>query len=141
MNSAEYDHIGHGYHGGRTTDPDLAAAIWGALADARTVVNVGAGTGSYEPPDRWVLAVEPSQVMIEQRPRGAAPVIRASAESLPLADATVDAALAVLTIHHWTDLEAGLRELRRVARHRVVIWRWTRLRSPISGSCASICPS
>jgi SAM-dependent methyltransferase len=118
---ATYDRIGHGYCGPRTTDPRLADAIWAALGDARTVLNVGAGTGSYEPPDRWVLAVEPSLKMIEQRPSDAAPVIQASAESLPLADATVDAALAVLTIHHWQDLEAGLRELRRVARHRIVL--------------------
>ncbi len=121
MLPAAYDRIGLGYRGVRTTDPRLAASIWAALGDARTVVNVGAGTGSYEPSDRWVLAVEPSRVMIEQRPPDAAPVLHASAEALPLADATVDAALAVLTIHHWQDLAAGLGELRRVARHRIVL--------------------
>jgi SAM-dependent methyltransferase len=119
--TATYDEIGRGYRTGRATDPRLADAIWAALGDARTIVNVGAGTGSYEPDDRWVLAVEPSTVMIAQRPPGAAPVVQASAEALPLADATVDAALGVLTVHHWQDLEAGLRELRRVARRRVVL--------------------
>ena len=85
-------------------------------------MNVGAGTGSYEPRDRWVLAVEPSATMIAQRPPGAAPVVRAVAESLPLADATVDAAMAVLTIHHWADWRAGVAEMLRVTRSRVVVW-------------------
>ena len=92
----------------------LAARIWAALGDARTVLNVGAGTGSYEPADRWVLAVEPSAVMIAQRSPDAAPVIRARAEDLPLADQTIDAAMAILTVHHWPNVEAGLRELTRV---------------------------
>src|SRR5438128_9303836 len=96
-----YDRIGVGYRGIRRTDPMLASRIWAALGDARTVLNVGAGSGSYEPPDRWVLAVEPSDVMIAQRPPDAAPVMKASAEQLPLADQTVDAAMAILTVHHW----------------------------------------
>lgn len=85
------------------------------------MVNVGAGAGSYEPDDRWTLAVEPSRTMIAQRPPGAAPVLCASAERLPLADGTVQAALALLTLHHWSDLQAGLAELRRVASRRVIV--------------------
>lgn len=116
-----YDRIGIGYHGVRGTDPVLASRIWAALGDARTVVNVGAGTGSYEPPNRWVLAVEPSGVMIAQRPSDAAPVIQAPVEQLPLADQTVDAAMAILTVHHWKSVRTGLRELVRVVRDRIVI--------------------
>ncbi|HEV3047350.1 MAG TPA: methyltransferase domain-containing protein [Solirubrobacteraceae bacterium] len=116
-----YDRIGVGYRAVRRTDPVLASRIWAVLGDARTVLNVGAGTGSYEPLDRWVLAVEPSGVMIAQRPPDAAPVIQAPVERLPLADRTVDAAMAVLTLQHWDDLETGLRELMRVVRDRVVL--------------------
>jgi SAM-dependent methyltransferase len=115
-----YDRIGPGYTTTRRADPRLAAAIHAALGDARTVVNVGAGAGSYEPAGRDVLAVEPSEAMIAQRPAGAAPVVRAHAEALPFADDSFDAALAVLTDHHWADRCAGLRELRRVARCAVV---------------------
>ena len=102
-------------------DPRIAAPIWRALGDARTVVNVGAGAGSYEPIDREVTAVEPSEVMIAQRSTGAAPVVQASAEQLPFADASFDAAMAVLTIHHWGDVARGLAEMTRVASRRVVI--------------------
>src|ERR1700736_1133753 len=116
-----YDRIGIGYRELRRTDPGLASRIWAALGDARTVLNVGAGSGSYEPPDRWVLAVEPSGVMIAQRPPDAAPVIQAPVEQLPLADQTVDAAMAILTVHHWDSVHAGLRELVRVVRDRVVL--------------------
>ncbi len=116
-----YDEIGRGYSWVRRPDPRLAQAIWGALGNARTVLNAGAGTGSYEPPDRWVLAVEPSSVMIAQRPLGTAPVLKATVEQLPLADQTVDAAMAILTLHHWDNVETGLRELVRVARDRIVI--------------------
>jgi SAM-dependent methyltransferase len=115
-----YDVIGRSYTATRATDPRIADAIWDALGDARTVVNVGAGTGSYEPPDREVTAVEPSEVMIAQRPPDAAPAIEASAEALPFEDASFDAAMAVLTLHHWTDWRAGIEELRRVARRVVV---------------------
>ena len=83
-------------------DPRIRDAIWAALGDAATVVNVGAGAGAYEPA-QTVLAVEPSQVMIGQRPAGAAPAVRAGAERLPIDDGAVDAAMAVLTIHHWSD--------------------------------------
>jgi SAM-dependent methyltransferase len=99
----------------------VAAAIWTALGEARTVLNVGAGTGAYEPPDREVVAVEPSEVMIAQRPPGSAPVVRASAEALPFADSSFDAVMAVFSDHHWSDRTAGLREARRVARRRVVL--------------------
>lgn len=116
-----YDRIGVGYRGIRRTDPVLASRIWAALGDARTILNVGAGTGSYEPSDRWVLAVEPSGVMIAQRPPDAAPVIQVPVEQLPLADQTVDAAMAILTLHHWENVQTGLRELVRVVRDRLVL--------------------
>ena len=118
-----YDVIGRTYTATRATDPRLAASIWEALGDARTVVNVGAGTGSYEPPDRDVTAVEPSEVMIAQRPPDAAPVVEAGAEALPFEDGSFDAAMAVLTLHHWADWRAGIEEMRRVAR-RVVVFSW-----------------
>ncbi len=116
-----YDHIGKRYADRRGPDPRIAAAIERALGDAVTVVNVGAGSGSYEPPGRDVLAVEPSAVMIAQRPLGSAPVIQASAEALPLDEDSVDAAMAIVSDHHWSDRPAGLRELRRVARKRVLL--------------------
>jgi SAM-dependent methyltransferase len=118
---ATYDEIGVEYARTRRTDPRHARAIADALGDARTVVNVGAGAGSYEPRDRPVTAVEPSRTMIAQRPEGAAPVVQAAAEALPFPDRTFDAGLAVLTIHHWSDPVAGLHELRRVVRGRVVV--------------------
>jgi SAM-dependent methyltransferase len=118
----DYETHGKGYSRGRRADPRIAARIDAALGDARTVVNVGAGTGSYEPRDRWVLAVEPSATMRAQRPADAAPCLAASAESLPLDDDSVDAAMACVTIHHWKDRAAGLAELRRVARGPVVVF-------------------
>ena len=122
MVPARYDTIGSGYSSNRREDPRLRSRIVRSLGDARSVVNVGAGTGSYEPQDRLVVAIEPSVVMISQRPRDAAPVVQASACRLPLSDESVDAAMAVLTIHHWdNDLDAGLTELRRVARGPVVV--------------------
>jgi SAM-dependent methyltransferase len=121
---ARYDAIGRTYTATRRTEPRVAARIWEALGAARTVVNVGAGTGSYEPPDRDVTAVEPSAVMIAQRPPGAAAAVQARAEALPFADASFDAAMAVLTLHHWDDWRAGCAELRRVARERVVVFSW-----------------
>src|SRR3954454_13255634 len=122
MGAADYDAIGRTYTATRAEEPRIAARLHAALGDARTVVNVGAGAGAYEPRDRWVLAVEPSETMIAQRPAGAAPVACARAEALPLADATVGAAMAVLTIHHWSDWRAGVAEMLRVARRRVVVW-------------------
>ena len=121
--SALYDRIGRSYVATRDEDPRIAAAIWGALGDARTVLNVGAGSGSYEPRDRDVTAVEPSAVMRAQRPPGAAPCIDARAEALPFADGSFDAAMAVLSDHHWEDRLGGLREMRRVAR-RAVVFQW-----------------
>jgi SAM-dependent methyltransferase len=122
--SGDYDTIGRGYALNRRADPRVARQILDALGDAATVVNVGAGTGSYEPRHLVVTAVEPSIEMIGQRPPGAAPVVRAIAEQLPFADHSFDASLAVLTIHHWRDLPGGLAEMRRVARRRVVILTW-----------------
>jgi SAM-dependent methyltransferase len=116
-----YDAIGATYTVTRRTEPRIAAKIWAALGDARTVLNVGAGTGSYEPPDRDVTAVEPSAIMRAQRPAGSAPCLDGVAESLPFEDQSFDAAMAVSTIHHWQDIIAGLLEMRRVAR-RVVIF-------------------
>lgn len=103
-----YNRIGCGYAVGRRTDPRWMQALEAALGAARTVVNVGAGTGSYESPRRQVVAVEPSTTMIAQRSPGAARVVRAVAEALPFADDAFDAATAVLTIHHWRDLDAYL---------------------------------
>ncbi|MFE2053069.1 MerR family DNA-binding transcriptional regulator [Streptomyces sp. NPDC059459] len=118
-----YDTIGSAYPATRRTEPRIAARIWDALGDARTVLNVGAGTGSYEPTDREVTAVEPSAVMRAQRPAGAAPCVAAGAEALPFPDRSFDAAMAVSTVHHWPDPLAGLREMRRVAR-RVVVFTY-----------------
>lgn len=121
MDSVDYDALAQTYADVRRPDPRIAAAIHAALGDARTVVNVGAGTGSYEPSDREVIAVEPSAGMIASRPVGSAPAIQGSAESLPFADRSFDAAMAILTIHHWPDQAAGLAELCRVARRQVVL--------------------
>ena len=119
-----YDTIGCGYSGRRRPDPRIERVVNAALGDAETVVNVGAGVGSYEPTGRAVVAVEPSGVMIAQRPEGAAPAVQGLAESLPFSDNAFDAALAVLTVHHWSDQRAGLTELRRVARDQVIILTW-----------------
>jgi SAM-dependent methyltransferase len=116
-----YDQIGVSYGRYRRPDPAIATMIDEGLGEARSVVSVGTGTGSYEPADRWVVAIEPSSVMVQQRPSGTASAVRAVAGSLPLRSASFDAALAVLTIHHWPDPWAGLAEMRRVARHQVVL--------------------
>ncbi len=118
--SAVYDRIGVGYAGLRVPDPRFDQAVQAALGDARTVVNVGAGAGSYEPAS-CVAAVEPSVTMLAQRPAGAAPAVRAVAERLPFQDGAFDAALAVLTTHHWSDPRTGLAELARVSRRQVVL--------------------
>jgi SAM-dependent methyltransferase len=117
----DYQRLGQGYASRRRTDPRIARLVHDALGPARTVVNVGAGAGSYEPADRRLVAVEPSAAMIAQRGPDAAPVVRAVAQSLPLPDGAVDAAMAMVTIHQWPDAIAGLRELRRVSRGPVVI--------------------
>jgi SAM-dependent methyltransferase len=119
-----YDRIGKGYAERRRADPRIEARIRGVLGDARSVVNVGAGAGSYEPGDRRVVAVEPSRTQIGQRPKGSAPAVRAVAEALPFGDKSFDAAMAVLSVHHWSDPKCGLAELARVARRRAVILTW-----------------
>lgn len=119
-NAHLYDTIGVTYAVTRRTEPRIAAQLWAALGDARTVLNVGAGTGSYEPPDRDVVAVEPSAVMRAQRHAGAAPCVAATADRLPFANQSFDAAMAFATVHHWKDPITGLREMRRVARRVVV---------------------
>ena len=116
-----YDTIGRDYSRHRRPDPRIEAQIHAALGDARTVLNVGAGTGSYEPTDRVVIALEPSPVMIAQRRPDAAPVVVGCAETLPFRDGAFDAVLALLTVHHWDDVDAGLRELRRVAPRQLVL--------------------
>lgn len=121
MSDAVYDRLGRGYSRFRQPDPRIAARIEAGLGEARSVLNVGAGTGSYEPAGREVTAVEPSAEMISQRPADAAPVVQAGAEALPFEDRSFDAAMAVLTVHHWSDAEAGLGEMLRVARERVLI--------------------
>jgi SAM-dependent methyltransferase len=117
----DYDTHGQGYARRRRPDPRIAAMIHTALGDARTVLNVGAGAGSYEPDDRYVLAVEPSAAMRAQRPPGAAPALAATAESLPFDDDAFDAVMATVTVHQWRDAARGLAEMRRVARGPVVV--------------------
>lgn len=119
--AALYDSIGINYAELRRPDPRIGRVIEDALGDARTVLNVGAGAGSYEPAGRGVMAVEPSREMIRKRKPGTAPVVQAVAGSLPFADGSFDAAMAVLTVHHWPDKEAGLREMRRVTRGPIVL--------------------
>jgi SAM-dependent methyltransferase len=121
MSSAQlYDSIGFTYTVTRCTEPRIAEQVWAALGDAQTVLNVGAGTGSYEPSDRDVTAVEPSAVMRAQRPAGAARCVAATADSLPFEDQSFDAAMAFVTVHHWPDPIAGLREMHRVSRRLVI---------------------
>lgn len=117
---ARYDTIGTGYAARRRPDPRIAKRIREALGDARTVVNVGAGAGSYEPDDLKVVAVEPSVVMARQRPQGLLPAVLGVAERLPFADDAVDATMGILTLHHWEDVQAGAAEAIRVSRQRVV---------------------
>jgi SAM-dependent methyltransferase len=119
--SIDYDRHAAAYPRRRKADPRIAAHVHAALADAYSVINVGAGAGSYEPEDRYVLAIEPSSGMRAQRPLHLAPAIDATAEDLPLDDDSVDAAMAMITIHHWRDPAAGLRELRRVSKGPVVL--------------------
>lgn len=120
-NLPEYDLIGVGYGSKRRPDPRLNAAIHEAIGSASTILNVGAGTGSYEPSDRPVVALEPSGVMLAQHTGRWR--VRGRAEHLPFDDGAFDVALAILTVHHWEDLDAGLAELRRVAR-RQVLFTW-----------------
>lgn len=117
----DYDKRGKGYSGRRQADPRIARFVHAALGQATTVLNVGAGAGSYEPEDRYVLAVEPSVTMRAQRPRHHPPAVIGTAGSLPLDDNAVDASMAILTVHHWPDMRKGLEELRRVTKERIVI--------------------
>jgi SAM-dependent methyltransferase len=117
----DYDSGGQEYSGVRRADPRIAAKILAALSDAKRVLNVGAGTGSYEPTDRYVVPLEPSGVMRAQRPRDLAPALAGSAEAIPFDDGAFDAAMALLTVHHWKDRARSLREIRRVTRGPIVI--------------------
>jgi SAM-dependent methyltransferase len=128
--AAKYDIIGLNYAELRKPDPRIAAVIQGALGRAETVLNVGAGTGSYEPTDRRVTAVEPSIEMIRKRSPSAARAIQASAADLPFNDNAFDASMAILTVHHWPDKEVGLRELRRVTRGQIVLLTFDASRRP-----------
>lgn len=117
----DYDESGGRYAAQRRPDPRIAAEINSALGSSRTVLNVGAGTGSYEPDDRYVVAIEPSATMRAQRPGHCVPALSGTADSIPFDDNSFDAALAVLTVHHWPDPAAGLREMRRVVRGPVLV--------------------
>jgi SAM-dependent methyltransferase len=122
LHAPVYDRIGERYRQARRQDPRIARAIWSALGTAAPVVNVGAGSGSYEPQDRRVVAIEPSAVMIAQRVSSAAPAIQAVAEQLPFPDKSFGAAMGVLTVHHWSDRRVGLAEMRRVTRGPIVLF-------------------
>ena len=119
--AAKYDTIGVTYANLRQPDPRIAALIDNALGPANTVLNVGAGAGSYEPTGRKVTALDPSEKMIRQRPPGAAPCIKGVAENLPFDDNSFDASMAILTLHHWSDKARGLAEMRRVTKGAIVL--------------------
>ncbi|HEV7163263.1 MAG TPA: methyltransferase domain-containing protein [Solirubrobacteraceae bacterium] len=121
MSAPAYDRLGISYSQVRRSDPRLQAAIWRALGDAKSILNVGAGAGSYEPSDRDVIALEPSPVMIAQRPPDAAPAIRGVAEALPFEDESFDATMGIFTMQHWDDVDRGLAEVMRVTRERIVL--------------------
>jgi SAM-dependent methyltransferase len=121
MSLYDYDKSGSGYSRYRKADPEIEKLIHSSLGDAKTVLNAGAGTGSYEPHDRYVIPVEPSETMRRQRPTGSAPVLNCLAEELPFDDNSFDASMAVLTIHHWPNILRGIQEIRRVAKGPVVI--------------------
>ncbi len=121
---AKYDDIGKTYQATRTPDPRIRELLDRRIGTSERVLNIGAGTGSYEPVDRFVVAIDPSQTMLDQRPVGAAPAIRASAESLPFASASFDLAMAILSMHHWTDWRRGVSEALRVSGGRFVVLTW-----------------
>ena len=117
----DYETRGQGYAQQRRTDPRIANFVHEALGSARSVLNVGAGAGSYEPEDRYVLSIEPSAAMRAQRPAHLSPAIHAVAENLPLDDQSFDASMALVTVHQWPDLQKGLSELCRVTRDRILV--------------------
>jgi SAM-dependent methyltransferase len=119
--SPRYDTIGRNYTAHRRADPRWEAVVSAHLGDAARILNVGAGTGSYEPESRAVVAVEPSTVMLSQRPEGSAAAIRAGAAALPVRAGWAEVVMAILTVHHWDDWARGLDELCRVAPRRVVL--------------------
>jgi SAM-dependent methyltransferase len=119
-----YDEIGKGYIGKRSADPSIYAAVRSQIGASKNIVNVGAGTGSYEPVELNVVAVEPSMTMISQRPSNAAPVIQAFAENLPFQDNCFDLSMAILTLHHWSDWKRGLSEAARVSGGNVLLLTW-----------------
>lgn len=121
---ALYDTIGIQYSTHRRPDPRILRAVHKELRGAATIINLGAGVGSYEPEGRNLIAVELSRLMISQRPRDASPVVQARAEHVPFKDGAFDVAMAILSLHHWSDIEAGLREAVRIAKHRVVLLTW-----------------
>lgn len=122
---AHYDTIGATYRRARLPDPRISEVIDRRLGDFASVINIGAGTGSYESEARQITAVEPSETMIRQRPDAAAPAVQAIAEALPFADGTFEAATTFLSIHHWTDWQLGIREALRVAGGRLLMFTWT----------------
>lgn len=118
----DYDGFGQKYSSHRQTDPRIAAYVDNELSSAKTILNIGAGAGSYEPTDKYVVAVEPSITMRQQRlDKGKVPAINAKADNLPFDENSFDASMAMITVHHWPDIEKGLKELRRITKNQVVI--------------------
>ena len=118
----DYDSKNHNYSDIRKADPRIGAYVRKSLNDSNTILNVGAGTGSYEPDDKFVIAVEPSSVMRAKRlTLGKNPAVNAKADDLPFDDRSFDAVMAILTIHHWPDLRSGLLEVKRVAKKKIAI--------------------
>lgn len=115
-----YETIGVDYSGGRRPDPRWQEVIDSVIGNAQRVINIGAGTGSYEPSGRAVIAVEPSELMVRQRPKMAAPVVMATAENVPISSGWADLTMTLLSLHHWTDWRAGISEMRRLAPRRLV---------------------
>jgi len=119
-----YDTIGKGYQYYRRPDARIASQILGELSDARSILNIGAGAGSYEPVDRKLIGVEPSWVMIAQRSKDGPPIVQGFAEALPFKENSFDCAMALLTIHHWSDIQQGLKEAVRVTKKRLILLTW-----------------
>jgi SAM-dependent methyltransferase len=122
--SVNYDELAESYRRYRIPDARIASSIWAHLEGAERVLNVGAGTGAYEPDNCEVVAVEPSVQMTRLRRSFNAKVVRASAENLPFDDGAFDASMALLTIHHWLDIRRGLKEMRRVSTGNIVVFTW-----------------